>query len=64
MSGLGYSLEVAGGADVSLGQLLPFALGFLLLLGQAAVHHVVHVGVVVVAHIVDLRVLNVNSCHG
>lgn len=69
-----HSLEVAGGAYVSLGELLPLALDFLLLLAEAAVQHVVDVvwlllllllmmvGVVE-AHIVDLRVLDVHCGH-
>jgi hypothetical protein len=70
-----HSLEVAGGAYVSLGELLSLAFDFLLLLAEAAVQHVVDVvwlmlllvvlmmvGVVE-AHIVDLRVLDVHSGH-
>lgn len=65
-----HSLEVAGGAYVCLGELLPLALDFLLLLAEAAVQDVVDVvwlgqlllGVVE-AHIVNLWVLDVHCGH-
>lgn len=56
-------LEIAGSADVSLGQFLPLAFDLLLFLVKATVHHVVHVGIVVEAHIVDFRVLDVHGRH-
>ena len=65
-----HSLEVAGGAYVCLGELLPLALDFLLLLAEAAVQHVVDVVWlgklllrVVEAHIVNLWVLDVHCGH-
>lgn len=60
------SLEVAGCADVGLGQplLLPFA-SFLLPLGESGVYDVVHLRVVLVAvNVADLRVLDVDGRHG
>lgn len=66
-----YSLEVAGCANVSLGQLLLLAFGLLVLPGEAAVaQHVVEVVWLLVAvgvvesDIVDLWVLDVNCGHG
>lgn len=64
------SLEVAGCADVGLGQLLLLALGLLVLAAQAAVtQHVVDVvrllvAVGVVESDVDLWVLDVHCGHG
>lgn len=56
-------LEVAWGPNISLCQFLPLALHLLFLLVKATVHHVVHVGIVVEAHIVYLRVLDVHRRH-
>lgn len=59
------SLEVAGRADVRLGQpLLLASLVLLLPLGEGGVHNVVHLRVVVAVNIADLGVFNVNCCHG
>lgn len=57
------SLEVAWCPNVSLCQLLPLALDLLFLLGKATVHHVIHVGIVVEAHVVYLRILDVHRRH-
>lgn len=59
------SLEVAGRADVCLGQplLLP-PLVLLLPLGEGGVHDVVHLRVVVAVNVADLRVFDVDCCHG
>lgn len=64
------SLEVAGRADVGLGQLLLLAFGLLVLAAQAAVtQHVVEVVRLLVAvrvveaDVVDLRVLDVHRGH-
>lgn len=56
------SLEVAWCADVRFGQLLPLsALDLLLPLGEAGVHNVVHLRVVLVTvSSVDLGIFNVN----
>lgn len=56
-------LEVAWCANISLRQFLPLALHLLLLLVKATMHHVVHVGIVVEAHIVYLRILDVHRRH-
>lgn len=65
MSGGGDSLEVAGCADVRLGQplLLP-PLVLLLPLGEGGVHDVVHLRVVVAVNVADLGVFDVHRCHG
>lgn len=65
-----HSLEVAGRADVGLGQLLLLALALLVLAAQTAVaQHVVEVVRLLVAvgvvesEVVDLRVLDVDCGH-
>lgn len=56
-------LEIAGSPDVSLCQFLPLAFHLLFFLVKATVHHVVHVGIVVEAHIVNFWVLDVHCRH-
>lgn len=56
-------LEIAGSPDVSLRQFLPLAFHLLLFLVKATVHHVVHVGIVMEAHIVNFWVLDVHRRH-
>lgn len=56
-------LEVAWCPNVSLCQLLPLALDLLFLLVNATVHNVIHVGIVVEAHVVDLWILDVHRRH-
>lgn len=66
-SSKGYSLEVAGCADVCLGQPLPLPLVFVLFdpPGEGGVHEVVHLRVVVKAmNIVDFGVFDVRGSHG
>lgn len=56
-------LEIAWCPDVSLCQLLPLALDLLFFLVKATVHHVIHVRIVVEAHVVNLRILDVHRRH-
>lgn len=58
-------LEVAGSADVCLGQPLFLGLALLLPLWECRVHDVVHLRVVVVTlHVADLWVFDVHRSHG
>lgn len=61
--GGGDLLEIAGSPDVSLCQFLPLAFHLLLFLVKATMHHVVHVGIVMEAHIVNFWVLDVHCRH-
>lgn len=56
-------LKVARCPNVSLCQFLPLPFDLLFLLVKATVHHIIHVGIVVEAHVVYLRILDVHRRH-